>query len=112
MRTRRPPRRAYSSDGFADADELAELDAYLGKMPVATGEAVAVIDLYHVAVTTFASGDRYPPGGSRADRLSGLAAKVDPRVNGRATEKRIHAHAEGRTHINFADNRFADWHGD
>lgn len=94
MRAGRASRRAYPADGFANADELPDLDADLRQVPVTARQSVAVIDLDHVAVTTLTSGDGHAAGGRCADRLSRIAAQVDAGMDSGPAVERVHAHAE------------------
>src|SRR4029079_9065388 len=65
-----------------------------------------------IAVPAFASSNRYASGGGRADRFAGIAAQINPGMDRGAAKKRIHAHTERRTHVDFADNRLAHGHRD
>ena len=84
----------------------------LRQMAVAGGKPVAVVDLDHVAVAAFAAGDGHLAGGGGVHRLADVAAQVDAGMHGGAAEERIHAHAEGRTHVDFAGDRLAHRHGE
>ena len=57
MRAGRAAGRADLADGLADPHRLADLDVDLRQVAVAGGEAVAVVDLDHLAVAAFPAGD-------------------------------------------------------
>src|SRR5262249_9075936 len=82
------------------------------QMAIARGETIAMVDFHHVPVSTLPARNGYTTGGGGAHGLASVSAQVNSGVNGRTAQKRIHAHAEGRTQIYFAHNGFADRHRD
>src|SRR6185312_578448 len=101
MRAGGAPGRADLAAHLADMDGLADLDVDLREVAVARGKAVAVVDLDHVAVAALAPGDRHAPGRGRVHRIADVAAHVEAGVHRRAMQERVHAHAEGRTHVDL-----------
>ncbi len=112
MRAGRTPGRTDPADDFADAHGLAYFHVDLGEMAVAGGQAIAVIDLNHVAIAAFAAGDAHSAGGGSVHRFSGFAAQVDAGVNGGPAQERVQTHAERRTHVDLTGHRLAHRHGD
>src|ERR1700688_4771306 len=104
--------RADLTDSVADAYLLPYLYADVREVAVAGGKAVAVVEFDHVAIPSLGAGDGYLAVGGGTNRIARVAAQVDAGMNGWAPEERIHAHAERRAHVDFADDRFAHRHGD
>src|SRR5262245_9220588 len=102
MRASRASGRADLTDGLSDPDLVANFDVYYGHVAVAGGQSIPVIAL--------PAGDRHSAIGGGAHGVSGVAAQVDARMNGRFFHERIHAHAEWRAHVDLADDRFAHRH--
>src|SRR5690242_7065611 len=112
MRAGRTAGRTYFPDDFADADELADLHIDLRQVAVTGRQAIAVIDLDHIAVAAFPARNRHAAGRGRAHGFADLSTQVDACMNRRAAQEWIHAHAEWRTHVYFADNGLANRHCD
>src|SRR3974377_253610 len=104
--------RANMADRLADTHHLPDFHVDLRQVTVAGGEAVAVVDLYHVAVAAFPAGKAHSAGGGGVDRFTLFDTELDAGVNGRATSERVHAHTEGRAHVNVTDHWLAQRYGD
>src|SRR6516162_3906745 len=74
-------------------------------MAVAGHQAIAVVDLDHLAITAARSSDRNGARACGANWIAGIAAEVDPGMHRCFVNKRIHANAEGRTLVDVA----GDW---
>src|SRR5665811_916962 len=112
MRAGRSPGRADPADDLADAHRLTDLHVNLREMAVTGGQAIAVVDLDHVAIAAFAAGDAHFAGGGGVHRFAGFAAQVDTGMDGGPAQERVEAHAERRTHVHLAADRLAHRHGD
>src|SRR5215470_4409050 len=108
MRARRSSGGSDPTNDITNAYHLAESHADFGQMTVTRGKTVAVIDLDHVSVPTLSASDSHAASGGSPYGLAVFAAQVDPGMNSWTAQKRIHAHPEGRAHIDFTDDGFAD----
>src|SRR5450759_556200 len=99
--------RADLAEGLSDAHRLSHFHVDLGHVAVARGKSVVVVDLDHIAIAALPAGDADRAVGGDAHRIALVAAQVDAGMNRRPLHEWIHAHAERRTHIHFADHRFA-----
>ncbi len=101
-----------AADDLADLDGLPDVHVDRREMPIAGGEAVAVVDLDHAAIAAA------PPGGSDGavrgcmHGLAGLGVEIEPRMHRRRAGEGIGAHAEGRGHLELAVDRLAQRHRD
>src|SRR5262245_61415701 len=112
MRTGRTAGRSDPADDLPNADNLAHLHGDFGQMAIARCEPVAVTDCNHVSIAAFAAGNSHLAGRGCSHRLTDFATQVDAGMDCRAAQKRVHAHAERRTHVRFPDHRFTYWHRD
>src|SRR5690242_13306465 len=110
MRPGRTAGRTELADDGARAHRVADRDVDLRQMAVAGRQAVAVIDLHHLAVTAACTGDRHYAGGGGANGIAGIAAEIDPGMHRRFMDKRIGANPKWRTLVDVADDRFAQWY--
>src|SRR5262249_7720830 len=94
MRPRGTAGRSDLADDLADLDALPDLDVDLGEMPVARGEAVAVVDFNHPTVTAAPASLDHRAGSGGVNRISAIAAKINSGVHSRAPDERIGAYPE------------------
>src|SRR5580692_12909800 len=81
MRAGRAPGRADPADHLADANALADANVDLGEMAVAGGEAIAVVDLDHLAIAAAPAGRRHCSRSRSMGRLAIGAAEIDAGVH-------------------------------
>src|SRR6185437_4249505 len=91
VRSGRASGRSDRSDHLADPDGIADLDVDLGKMAVAGGQAVAVIDLHHSSIAAGPAGGNDFSVGGGAHGIAGCRAKVETGVHGRTAKEGIAA---------------------
>src|SRR4029079_11560813 len=93
------------ADDLANPDRLANLHIDLRQVSITGREAIAVIDLHHLAVPAAPARalDLAVSGG--AYWIAGAAADIEAGVHRRAAEERVGAHAETRRQIDLAQ----DW---
>src|SRR5436309_9817130 len=90
----RPPGAADAADEGVLRDDLPDLDQDRAEVAVARRDAIAMIDLDHVAVAAgIVRGDHRAARG-RPHGVTCRAEEVDPGMHGGAAEERIHARAE------------------
>src|ERR1700687_1285084 len=64
------------ADGLRDVDRLAAPPADFRQMAVTGGQAMAVVDLDHIAVAALPAGDGHAAVGGGAHRIAALAAQI------------------------------------
>src|SRR5262245_5601826 len=102
--------RADLADDLAGLLGIADLAVHAGKVAVAGREAVAVVDVDHLAVAALPAGDGHGTVGGGAHRIAGLPGHVEPGVHRGRAQERIDAHAEARGGVDVARHRLADRH--
>src|SRR5262249_32004310 len=96
-----------AADDLADADALSFRHVDRGEMAITCRQAVAVIDLNHLAVAA-APSRRHPLAGrGGAHRVAGIGAHVEAGVHGERADERVHAHAEAGAELHLAGERLA-----
>src|SRR5436190_21650770 len=102
--------RADLADHLADLDDVADLDVDRGEMAVAGGEAVAMVDLDHAAITALPAGRGHLAVGGGADGIARGGAEIKPGVHRGPSQEGIAAHAETGGELDFADDGLAIGH--
>src|SRR6266702_400941 len=110
VRTGRAAGGADLAQHLADRHRLPDPDVDRGKMSIAGGEAVAVVELDHLAVAATPAGGRHRAVRRGADRIAYLRVDIQSRVHGGGAEERIDARAEARHEVDLAHDRLADRH--
>src|SRR5262245_13449011 len=86
--------RADLADDLAGLDRMADLGVDAGEVAVARRDAVAVVDLDHLAVAALPAGECHRAVRGCAHRVAGLAAHVEAGVHRRRFQEWINPHAE------------------
>src|SRR6266568_2651720 len=105
MRAGRTSGRADAANDLPDLDLLADLHFDLRHVAVARREAVAMVDLDHVAVAAAPARGFDDAVGGGADRVAGLAAEVEAAMHRGPAQEGVRPHTEAGRQIDLAHDR-------